>query len=83
MSKAAALLAPSSLAMVVAAAGVWCRWVTVETITVSIWPASMPARCTALRAAASDIISMVSSSDAQRRSLIPERVWIHSSVESM
>ena len=38
MSKAAAPLAPSSLAIVVATAGVWWRWVTVETITVSIWP---------------------------------------------
>ena len=83
MSKAAAPLAPSSLAMVVAIAGVWCRWVTVETITVSIWPASMPARSRALRAAATDIIWMVSSGAAQRRSTIPDRVRIHSSVESI
>ena len=52
MSKAAAPVAPSSLAMVVAIAGVWCRWVTVDTITVSIWAGSIPARSIALRAAA-------------------------------
>ena len=69
--------------MVVATAGVWCRWVTVETITVSIWPGSIPDRSRALRAAETDIIWMVSSGDAQRRSMIPERVRIHSSVESI
>ena len=56
---------------------------TVETITVSIWPATMPARSSALRAAAIDIIWMVSSADAQRRSMIPDRVRIHSSEESI
>ena len=83
MSNAAAPLAPSSVAIVVATAGVWCRWVTVDTITVSICPAAKPARSRALRAAATDIIWMVSSADAQRRSMIPDLVRIHSSVESM
>ena len=76
-------MAPSSVAMVVATAGVWCRWVTVETITVSIWPGSMPDRSSAVRAADTDIIWMVSSGLAQRRSTMPDRVRIHSSLESM
>ncbi len=83
MSKAAAPVAPSSVAIVVATAGVWCRWVTVETITVSICPGSMLAASMAFRAAATDIIWIVSSSEAQRRSSMPERVRIHSSVESI
>ncbi len=54
-----------------------------ETITVSIWPGSTPARSKALRAAATDIIWIVSSGEAQRRSMMPDRVRIHSSVESI
>ena len=83
MSKAAAPFAPSSVAIVVATAGVWCRWVTVETITVSICAGSTPARSRALRAAETDIICTVSSGSAQRRSMMPDRVRIHSSLESI
>ena len=43
----------------------------------------MSAGSNALRAAEIDIIWMVSSGEAQRRSTIPERVRIHSSVESI
>ncbi len=43
----------------------------------------MPARSIASRAAPTDITWMVSSGVAQRRCLIPERCWIHSSLDSM
>ncbi len=83
MSNAAAVGAPMPTATWVAIAGVWYRCVTVETMTQPIWPGSMPAWSSAFFAALTDIASTVSSASAQRRSLIPERVWIHSSDESM
>jgi len=83
MSKAAACSVPSSWAIVVAIAGVWARWLTVATMTQSIWRASTPASASASRAAATDITWTVSSGVAQRRCLMPERVWIHSSLESI
>ena len=43
----------------------------------------MPARSRALRDAATDIIWTVSSGVAKRRCLMPERCWIHSSLESI
>ena len=43
----------------------------------------MPARSIALREAATDIIWTVSSAVAKRRCLMPDRCWIHSSLESM
>ena len=43
----------------------------------------MPARSSAWREAATDIICTVSSGPAKRRSLMPERCWIHSSLESI
>ena len=58
--------------------------VTVATMTQSIWlrrrcrPARSPSR-----AAATDIICTVSSGVAKRRCLMPERCWIHSSLESI
>ena len=69
--------------MAVAIAGVCSRWVTVATMTQSICRASMPACSSAAREAATDIICTVSSGAAQRRCLMPERCWIHSSLESM
>ena len=50
----------------------------------SIW-ASVDARraARALREASTDIICTVSSGVAQRRCLMPERCWIHSSLESI
>ena len=83
MSKAAAPSVPSSCATAVATAGVWSRWLTVATTTQSIWPASSPDRSIAIREASTDIICTDSSGPAQRRVLIPERCWIHSSLESM
>ena len=83
MSNAAAWSVPSSWAIAVAMAGVWSMWVTVATITQSIWRASTPARSSAVREAATDIICTVSSAVAQRRCLMPERCWIHSSLESI
>ena len=56
---------------------------TVATMTQSICRASMPARSSALRDAATAIIWTVSSGVAQRRCLMPERCWIHSSLESI
>ena len=43
----------------------------------------MPARSRAPRDAATDIICTVSSGVAKRRCLMPERCWIHSSLESI
>ena len=43
----------------------------------------MPACASAAREAATDIICTVSSGAAQRRCLMPERCWIHSSLESI
>ena len=43
----------------------------------------MPACSSAAREAATDISWTVSSSVANRRCLMPERCWIHSSLESM
>jgi len=83
MSKAAAFRAPSSLATCAASEGVCSRWVTVEMMTRPICSASMPEAASALPAAPMDIMPTVSSAVAQRRSLIPVRVVIHSSVESM
>ena len=83
MSKAAAWSVPSSWAMAVATAGVWRRWLTVATTTQSIWLASRPARSSAIRDASTDIIWTDSSGPAQRRVLMPERCWIHSSLESI
>ena len=83
MSNAAAWSVPSSCAIAVATAGVCSMWLTVATTTQSIWRASMPARSSALREAATDIICTVSSGVAQRRCLMPERCWIHSSLESI
>ncbi len=56
---------------------------TVATMTQSTCAASMPAPSSALRAAETDIICTVSSGPAKRRSLIPDRCWIHSSLESI
>lgn len=53
------------------------------TTTQPIWAGAMPESASASLAAFVDIIRIVSSSEAQRRSLIPERVWIHSSLESI
>ena len=83
MSKAAAGVVPSSSAIRVATAGVCIRWDTVATTTQSIWPGSMPARSSALRDDSTLIICTVSCGSAQRRSMMPERVRIHSSVESI
>ena len=83
MSNAGALSVPSSCAIAVAMAGVCSMCETVATMTQSIWAASMPARSRAWRDAATDIICTVSSGPAKRRSLMPERCWIHSSLESI
>ncbi len=83
MSNAAAWLVPSSWATRVATAGVWSRWLIVATTTQSICSASMPACSRAARDAATDIICTVSCGSAKRRSLMPERCWIHSSLESI
>jgi hypothetical protein len=69
--------------MAVAIAGVCIMWLTVATTTQSIWRASMPARSRATLEAATDIAWTVSSGPAMRRVLIPERCWIHSSLESI
>ncbi len=66
-----------------AIAGVCLRWVTVDTMTHPTCSAETPACARALPAAAIDISATVSSSLAQRRVLMPERDWIHSSDESM
>ena len=69
--------------MAVATAGVSSMCETVATTTQSTSAASMPACSIAARAAETDIIWMVSSGPANRRSRMPERCWIHSSLESM
>ncbi len=66
-----------------ASAGVCWKCETVATITQSTWRASTPERSSACSAAATAIDRTVSSSVAQRRSLMPERCWTHSSLESM
>ena len=83
MSNAAAWLVPSSWAIAVATAGVWSMWLTVATITQSICSGATPALSSASREASTLIIWMVSSGAAQRRVLMPERCWIHSSLESI
>jgi len=67
----------------VAMAGVCSMCETVATITQSICSGSIPDRSSAIRDEATDIICTVSSGVAKRRCLMPERCWIHSSVESM
>jgi hypothetical protein len=52
-------------------------------MTASICEASRPACSIALREAPTDIDCTVSSASAQRRVLMPERCWIHSSLESI
>ena len=83
MSNAAAGVQPSSSETSVATAGVCSRWDTVATITQSICAGSIPARDSALRDDATLIICTVSCGSAHLRSMIPERVRIHSSLESM
>ncbi len=74
---------PSSCAISEAADGVCIRWLTVATMMQSTWSAAMPAASSACFEAATDIIGTVSSSSAKRRVLMPERCWIHSSLESI
>ena len=83
MSNAAACWVPSSWATAVATAGVCSRWLTVATMTQSTCSGAIPARSRAERAAATLIICTVSSGLAQRRCRMPERCWIHSSLESI
>ncbi len=83
MSKATGRWSPSSWATAVATAGSWSRWEIVATITPSTWALSIPAFSMAMREAATDIICTVSSGSANRRLLMPERCWIHSSEESI
>ena len=64
-------------------AGVCMKCDTVATSTASTCAGEIPARSRALRHEATDIIWTVSSSVAQRRSMMPERCWIHSSLESI
>jgi hypothetical protein len=52
-------------------------------MTQSICSGAMPARSIAFREAATDIICTVSSGVANRRCLMPDRCWIHSSLESI
>jgi len=82
MSKAAPLV-PSRSATRQASAGVWCMCETVAMSTAPSWSPLMPAAARALPAACTDISSTVSSSVAQRRLSMPERVRIHSSEESI
>jgi hypothetical protein len=49
----------------------------------SIWSALTPAISRALSDACSAMSTTVSSGAANRRSMMPERCWIHSSEESM
>src|SRR6478672_4968110 len=83
MSNAAAWSVPISWAIAVATAGVCSMWLTVATTTQSICRASMPALSRALREASTAISCTVSSGVAHRRCLMPERCWIHSSLESI
>jgi hypothetical protein len=83
MSRAAAGVEPSWSAMRVDTAGVCIRCDTVATSTQSSWAGATSARSRALRAASTLIICTVSCGSAIRRSMMPDRVRIHSSVESM
>ena len=84
MSNAAAWSVPSSWAIAVAMAGVWNMWLTVATITQSI--------CARVDAGPLQRLSRGGDrhrsgrsrrAAAQRRCLMPERCWIHSSLESI
>ena len=72
---------PSSWAIAVAMAGVWSMWLTVATMTQSTWAASSPAAASASWDACTLIIWIDSSGPAHRRDLMPDRCWIHSSLE--
>jgi hypothetical protein len=77
------LTAPSCAATSTAADGVWYGCVTVASMTMPICSGSMPDWASALRAAATARSTTDSSGAAQRRSMMPDRSRIHSSVESM
>ena len=80
-SKAAAV-DPSGVATCGAEAGVCSGCVDVATMTHPSWSGLTPAAASARSAAAVAMPMRVSSAPANRRVLIPERVWIHSSEES-
>ena len=81
-SYAAASRAPSSSARIAAVAGKAMSGVTVATISRSMSAGSTPACASAARAAGSAMSDSASSSRAMRRSRIPVRTTIHSSVVS-
>ena len=83
MSNAAACSVPSSWAIAVAMAGVCSMWLTVATITQSIWRGVDAGRLERLAGRPTDINWTVSLSSAHIRCLMPERCWIHSSLESI
>ncbi len=74
---------PRSRAIWVAACGTWVGSEQVATITVSMSATVRPASAMALRPASAPMKTAVSVGDAQRRSWIPTRVRIHSSLVSM
>ena len=84
MSNAAAWSVPSSWAIAVATAGVCSRWLTVATTTQSICRASMPACSSACRGRLDrHQLDGLLGRWPSGRCLMPERCWIHSSLESM
>ena len=82
MSKVAAFRAPSFCCTRQAVAGKSMSGVMVATIINSIWSAAIPAFSIARRAALAAMSEVNSLSAASRRSLMPVRVVIHSSVVS-
>ena len=66
-----------------AALGVWKGCVTLATMTAPSWSARTPALVSASSAAAQLMSMTDSSSRAQRRSSMPDRLRIHSSDESI
>jgi len=78
----AAACDPRRSAICGAEAGVCWVWVEVATITSPMSAAETPAAARASSAARVPMSSTVSSSRAKRRDRMPDRDWIHSSLES-
>jgi hypothetical protein len=81
-SKTAASSAPTASEMRAAVEGHSISPLTVATMIMSSSAGFTPERCSACSSASRPSENTVSSSDALRRSLMPVRCWIHSSLVS-